>query len=70
MINKHDFESKIIGHHDQVEPKWVTSFGYRKPIMEYTCKNCGKIINDKITPLGMMFYIFETDECKGNHNGQ
>lgn len=38
-------EPEYVDYHPQVEPQWVTRFGYRKPIVRYTCTACGKVLN-------------------------
>lgn len=38
-------KGEIVGYHPQVEPQWVTSFGYQRPKMRYTCQACGYVLN-------------------------
>lgn len=57
---------KYIGYHQQSEPLWVTKFGYRKSIMRYTCKSCGKSIKSD-SGSGYLIIMLSSKTCKGEN---
>lgn len=66
---EHDFESEIVGRHDPVpDGRGWLPIGYAKPIIRYTCKKCGKRVNDGgVTGFGI-YGIMNAGQCLGKRD--